>query len=82
MIKENGCAVVMPRSAAPAFAVYCGAVGDDISARVFDGPNGVWRALCALALHARERNGGALGTTRVASANVALDSVFMPGRLL
>jgi hypothetical protein len=42
----------------------------------------VWRALCALALHARERNGGALGTTRVASANVALDSVFMPGRLL
>jgi hypothetical protein len=81
MIKENGCAVVMPRSAAPAFAVYCGAVGDD-APRVFDGPNGVWRALCALALHARERNGGALGTTRVASANVALDSVFMPGRLL
>ena len=81
MIKENGCAVVMPRSAAPAFAVYCGATGDD-APRVFYGPNGVWRALAALALHARERNGGVLGATRMAAANVALDSVFMPGRLL
>jgi len=80
-IKEGGCAVVMPRSASPAFAVYCGAVGDD-APRVFDGPNGVWRALAALALHARERNGGVMGTTRMAAANVALDSVFMPGRTL
>ena len=80
-LKESACAVVMPRSAAPAFAVYCGAVGDD-APRVFDGPNGVWRALAAVALHARERNGGVLGATRMAAANVALDSVFMPGRLL
>ena len=78
--KENGCAVVMPRGMAdPRFSVYCG--GD--APFVFDGPNGVWRSLCALALHARERNGGVLGTTRMGAANIALESIFqVPGRVL
>ena len=77
--REGGCAVVMPRGIQPEFAVYC---ASDVPT-VFDGPNGVWRALCVLALHARERNGGVLGTTRMGAANVALESIFqVPGRVL
>ena len=78
-IKENGCAVMMPRSAAPAFAVYCGAVGDD-APRVFYGPNGAARARRA-GLRTRERGGGVMGTTRMAAATSSTTS-FMPGRTL
>jgi len=33
-------------------------------------------------LHAREKNGGSLGGVRMGAANVALESIFMPGRML
>ena len=40
------------------------------------------RAVVALLAHARERHGGVLGRCRMAAADVALESVFAPGRML
>ena len=71
-------ALVMPRSAGGGFALFA----DGGVAHAFEGPHAVFRAVVALLAHARERHGGVLGRCRMAAADVALESVFAPGRML
>lgn len=77
-VRDGAVVVIMPRTSPPVFLVVT--AGD--VAHAFPGHGGVFRALVLLLLHAREKNGGSLGGVRMGAANVALESIFMPGRML
>ena len=77
-VRDGAVVVIMPRTSPPVFLVLT--AGD--VAHAFPGHGGVFRALVLLLLHAREKNGGSLGGVRMGAANVALESIFMPGRML